>query len=435
MKKRKLLSVGLTSIIGASVLFSTFSSSAVFANEELDQKIEMKKEEISALQQREAEMKALVEKLDAKVNETNAKIKANEKDVAKTKDEVKALEKEIADVKKKIEARYKMLEKRARSIQQSGNGVTSYIDVLLNAESFGDFVDRTVTLAKIVDADKSILDQQKEDIKTLEDSEAKLNDKLDKIQKELKEIEGLKEDLTYQMNDKKSMLASAKQEQNSANADLSDLENQKAEWLDKEREKKLKAEAEKQIAKEAEKEESSSEEKETTSEKKESTSEKSNESKATTTSTTAVKEEKKTAKSTTPVSKQGVGAIETAISVGSSIVGNSPYKWGGGRTTADIQNRVFDCSAFVHWAYASAGVNLGWSTDQLVNNGRAVSASEMKRGDLVFFDTYKTNGHVGIYLGNGTFLNDNTSHGVSIDSMSNTYWKGAFKGVVRRVVE
>lgn len=427
MKKKKLLSVSLTSIIGASVLFSTFSGSTVFANEELDQQIEMKKEEISAIQQREAEMKALVEQLDAKVNETNAKIKSNEKDVAKTKDEVKALEKEIADVKKKIEARYKMLEKRARSIQQSGNGVTTYIDVLLNAESFGDFVDRTVTLAKIVDADKSILDQQKEDIKTLEDSEAKLNDKLDKIQKELKEIESLKEELTYQMNDKKSMLASAKQERNSANADLSDLENQKAEWLDKEKEKKLKAEAEKQIAKEAEKEESSSE-------KKESTSEKSNESKVTT-STAAVKEEKKAATSTTPVSKQGVGAIETAISVGSSIVGNSPYQWGGGRTTADIKNRVFDCSAFVHWAYASAGVNLGWSTDQLANNGRAVSASEMKRGDLVFFDTYKRNGHVGIYLGNGTFLNDNTSHGVSIDSMSNTYWKGAFKGVVRRVVE
>ncbi len=115
--------------------------------------------------------------------------------------------------------------------------------------------------------------------------------------------------------------------------------------------------------------------------------------------------------------------------------GNSPYKWGGGRTSADIKNRLFDCSAFVHWAYASAGVNLGWSTSELVNNGRAVSASEMKRGDLVFFDTYKTNGHVGIYLGNGTFLNDNSSHGVSIDSMNNTYWKGAFKGVVRRVVE
>lgn len=258
--KKKLLSISLSSIIGASVLFSTFSSSAVFANEELDQKIEKKRDEISALQQQEEEMKALVGKLDAKVEETNAKIKASEKDVAKTKDEAKALEEKIAEVKKKIEARYKMLEKRARSIQQSGNGVTTYIDVLLGAESFGDFVDRTVTLAKIVDADKSILEQQKEDIKTLEDSEAKLNEKLDKIKKELKEIEGLKEELTYQINDQKSMLATTKQQQNSANADLVDLENQKSIWLDKEKEKQQKAEAQKQIAKETtENNESSSE--------------------------------------------------------------------------------------------------------------------------------------------------------------------------------
>jgi cell wall-associated NlpC family hydrolase len=133
------------------------------------------------------------------------------------------------------------------------------------------------------------------------------------------------------------------------------------------------------------------------------------------------------------------GGIEGAISVGSSLVGNSPYKFGGGRTQSDINNRIFDCSSFVRWAYASAGVNLGpasgTNTDTLIGRGKAVSASEMKRGDLVFFNTYKTNGHVGIYLGNGTFLNDNTSHGVSIDSMSNPYWKKAFNGNVRRVVQ
>ncbi|MFP9220065.1 peptidase C40, partial [Enterococcus faecalis] len=48
------------------------------------------------------------------------------------------------------------------------------------------------------------------------------------------------------------------------------------------------------------------------------------------------------------------GGIEGAISVGSSIVGQSPYKFGGGRTQSDINNRIFDCSSFVRWAYASA---------------------------------------------------------------------------------
>ncbi|NCT39967.1 C40 family peptidase [Bacillus sp. EB93] len=72
-------------------------------------------------------------------------------------------------------------------------------------------------------------------------------------------------------------------------------------------------------------------------------------------------------------------------------------------------------------------------TDSLVKMGKPVKASEMKRGDLVFFDTYKVNGHVGIYLGEGKFLNDNSSKGVSVDKMDNRYWKSTFKGVVRRV--
>ena len=47
----------------------------------------------------------------------------------------------------------------------------------------------------------------------------------------------------------------------------------------------------------------------------------------------------------------------------------------------------------------------------------------MKRGDVIFFDTYKINGHVGIYLGDGKFLNDSSSQGVSVGDLNNTYWK------------
>ncbi|ASK26302.1 bifunctional lytic transglycosylase/C40 family peptidase [Bacillus licheniformis] len=139
------------------------------------------------------------------------------------------------------------------------------------------------------------------------------------------------------------------------------------------------------------------------------------------------------------IAKGGNKAIEKAIAAGSTLVGKSPYNWGGGRTTSDILRHSFDCSSFVRWAYEQGGVNLGpmasTTTDTLVRQGKAVSSMSMKRGDLLFFDTYKRNGHVGIYLGNGQFLNDNSSHGVSIDSLNNSYWKAAFKGVVRRVVQ
>lgn len=136
-------------------------------------------------------------------------------------------------------------------------------------------------------------------------------------------------------------------------------------------------------------------------------------------------------------SAKGSEAIEKAIKVGSSIVGKSPYVWGGGRNQGDIKARKFDCSSYVRWAYSSAGVDLGpvsaTTTDTLVKLGKVVKASEMKRGDVIFFDTYKINGHVAIYLGDGKFLNDSSSQGVSVGDLNTKYWKDRFNGNVRRV--
>lgn len=136
-------------------------------------------------------------------------------------------------------------------------------------------------------------------------------------------------------------------------------------------------------------------------------------------------------------SAKGSEAIEKAIKVGSSIVGKSPYVWGGGRNQGDINARKFDCSSYVRWAYSSAGVDLGpvsaTTTDTLIKQGKVIKASKMKRGDVIFFDTYKINGHVAIYLGDGKFLNDSSSQGVSVGDLNTKYWKDRFNGNVRRV--
>lgn len=131
--------------------------------------------------------------------------------------------------------------------------------------------------------------------------------------------------------------------------------------------------------------------------------------------------------------------IETAINAGMQWVGKSPYVWGGGRTQADVDAGRFDCSSFVHYCYASAGIQLGDRasavTFSLVKMGKAVEPSEMKRGDLIFFDTYTTDGHIAIYLGNGEFLHDGTTHGVWINNLNEPYWTRTFNGKVRRIIE
>ncbi|XZH89600.1 NlpC/P60 family protein [Clostridium perfringens] len=131
--------------------------------------------------------------------------------------------------------------------------------------------------------------------------------------------------------------------------------------------------------------------------------------------------------------------IETAINTGMQWVGKSPYVWGGGRNQADVDAGRFDCSSFVHYCYASAGIQLGDRasavTFSMVNMGKGVSPSEMKRGDLIFFDTYTKNGHIAIYLGNGEFLHDGTTHGVWINNLNEPYWTRTFNGNVRRIIE
>jgi cell wall-associated NlpC family hydrolase len=127
------------------------------------------------------------------------------------------------------------------------------------------------------------------------------------------------------------------------------------------------------------------------------------------------------------------GYVNTVITVGNKFIGNSVYVFGGGRNPYDINKGRFDCSGFVHWAFAQAGIEVGFNTDAIKGAGKQVSVSEMQPGDLVFFDTYKIDGHVGIYLGNGKFIGSQSSTGVGIADMSKGYWQKAFSGRVIRI--
>uniref|UniRef100_A0A6M3XN14 Putative tail protein n=1 Tax=viral metagenome TaxID=1070528 RepID=A0A6M3XN14_9ZZZZ len=78
-----------------------------------------------------------------------------------------------------------------------------------------------------------------------------------------------------------------------------------------------------------------------------------------------------------------------------------------------------------------------WARGQW-EEGESVPLVEADRGDLVFFEnTYPVActpphiSHVGIYLGNGRFLNSNSVVGVTINSLNDPYWHQHFHSVKR----
>ena len=91
----------------------------------------------------------------------------------------------------------------------------------------------------------------------------------------------------------------------------------------------------------------------------------------------------------------------------------TPYVWGGASPAG------FDCSGFVMYVFSQIGVSLPHSSYAQYGYGSPVSLADLQPGDLVFFDGL---GHVGIYVGGGSFIHSpHTGDVVKISSISGWY--------------
>jgi cell wall-associated NlpC family hydrolase len=76
----------------------------------------------------------------------------------------------------------------------------------------------------------------------------------------------------------------------------------------------------------------------------------------------------------------------------------------------DTQEPGLDCSLFVQRVYAAAGVSLPRTAREQLRTGRAVTAEELRAGDLVFFAfSRRPVDHVGIYAGAGRVVHMSAS--------------------------
>jgi len=112
-----------------------------------------------------------------------------------------------------------------------------------------------------------------------------------------------------------------------------------------------------------------------------------------------------------------------------SLIG-TPYKFGGNNPEKGL-----DCSGFVKHVYkTSADISLPRSAAEMSRQGESVAQSDLKPGDLVFFNTRKQpNSHVGIYAGDGTFVHASSSRSkeVMVSRINEKYWSSRFNGARR----
>ncbi|MCM3690120.1 PcsB-like coiled-coil domain-containing protein [Neobacillus niacini] len=333
------------------------------------------------------QVKEEIKQINEQINRVEQAIIDNNNIILETENKIKVFQMEIQDLdseieylNEKVKKRNEILKKRALTLQENG-GKVNYLDVLLGASSFKDFVGRMGAVASFVEADQSIIEQYELDKQDIQKKQDLVQDKLTELQSMKVELEGMQAQILEQ--------------------------KQQNEWLRLELKKKEQI----TLAEQAELMQQ--------------------DSALTTMYNLSDIDPNQILNDSMLLTNE---TIKSLISEGIKYIGNSVYVFGGGRNEHDIANGRFDCSAFVSWAYSQVEIKIGASTEVLKNTGTPIVVEEMLPGDLVFFDTYKKDGHVGIYLGAGKFLGSQSSTGVAIADMTTGYWLEKFNGRVNRII-
>ena len=117
--------------------------------------------------------------------------------------------------------------------------------------------------------------------------------------------------------------------------------------------------------------------------------------------------------------------VDTVLNFASQQLGK-PYVWGAQGPNS------FDCSGLTYYVYKNAaGITLPRTSVEQSKYGTTVSKSNLKAGDLIFFDTSGPNdggvSHVGIYVGNGQMIHASSSQKKIVKvSVETSYWNNAF---------
>ena len=192
---------------------------------EVNENINAATENLKAIQ---SELDKIVEQLtqlDAEMANTNKKINEKEKEIKDTQAEIDELNQQIKDLEERIKKRDELLKQRAQTIQETGGNI-SYLEVLLGAKSFTDFISRVSAVTVIIEADKAIIEEHKQDKIEVEKSKEKVEAKLASLEKAKEDLESYKQSIKQKQSEKNVLLAELQEKEHDAHADILSYEEE-----------------------------------------------------------------------------------------------------------------------------------------------------------------------------------------------------------------
>jgi len=307
----------------------------------VNEKLQQQKGSQAKVQTDRQEVETKIEEFDNEIEQIMTKTEENKVKISETEKAIESSTDQIKKVEVETQKEQKLFNSRMRVMYI--NGSDGYMSIILDSESFADFVSRVDNIKTVIGFDKKILDR----FETVQNELNKKQLSLNKTKKSL---------FSLQVENKQKIdkIMVAKESQNKLITELNSKENISAENI---------IEPQSSINK----------------------------------SLTKISEIRKSANAYSP-SRGSATVSESAIIAYASNFLGTPYLWGGTTPSG------FDCSGFTQYVYAHFGISVGRTTFDQIKAGIEVSRDNLKPGDLVFFGTFDNPHHMGMYIGDNNYI-------------------------------
>lgn len=356
------------------IVFRMVGNVAADQISDLKKKTEEDKKKLEEIDEQLGDLESEQQGLQDEMSELEAQIIDMMTSISILEDEITVKQEEIAQAESDLEVaiqdeqnQYEAMKLRIQFMYEHGD--SSYLDILMNATSMQDVLNKADYIEQLYVYDRNLLTQYQETRAT---------------------VEQLKETLEIEHSELEAIMAGYEEEKLGMEETMSELEAVSAEYdsqITKAKQQALvyKQQIKQQNAKIAKLEEEARKKAEEEARKK---------AEASKTNNTTVK-----ANGTAAVDKQSILAANGSAQgkdiaiYACGFVGN-PYVLGGTSLTSGA-----DCSGFTQAVYKAFGYNIPRTSYQQRSVGKAVSYAEAQPGDLICYA-----GHVAMYIGNGRIV-------------------------------
>ncbi len=226
---RKVCTLGLAFvIIGGSI--------GIAYGDNLDNELRQTRSQLEQKRQIEKNQEQKVDSYTSQVAALNRSINQKEREIRelaarldKALESLRTTEKELEETEAELEKNDKILRQRVRAMYESGP--VSYLEVLLAAESFSDFINRYEMLKWVVAQDSKLIAKCEEQRAELEEEKTGLEKQRDTIAAMVKDQDRARKELASRSAARRTLLAAAKGNLSQYQAEVKQLEEREEQIL------------------------------------------------------------------------------------------------------------------------------------------------------------------------------------------------------------